>query len=111
MSKRNVLQTRQLQDLIGRLDKADGYFLGVTILEKGVNQHLILSEEFPFADLLRSWKKVRDLCIESLEEDLNVIPMPSKVDNKDVKTKETTDEIPVEQDPDESIEMVGESVE
>ena len=57
-----------IEELRSAVMKAEGYLVSVTIIEQGVLQHFLLTEKFPFVDMLRSHAQVKDLIIAKLED-------------------------------------------
>jgi len=61
-------------DNIGELQEvvktAKGYMLGITILTKEETlNHYLVSDNFPFLDMLKSLGRIKELVIKQLEED------------------------------------------
>ena len=64
---KKVKEIKNLEDLKVVTDSADGFMIGISILSKGEIQHSLLTKDFPLADLLKSWGKVKGLVIQNLE--------------------------------------------
>jgi len=68
-SMANAREINNLEDLKDVGEMAEGFMIGVSILNKGTIQHYLLTRDFPFVDMLKSWAKVKNLVIENLEKD------------------------------------------
>ena len=66
MEHRNIAN---VDDLKLVTEDADGFAIGISILNKGEIQHYLLTRDFPLLDLLKSWAKVKGLMISQLESD------------------------------------------
>jgi len=60
----------ELKEVVGT---AEGYMVGVTILKEGELSHHFFSDKFPFVDMLKSHNKVKNLIINTLEEDPRIV--------------------------------------
>ena len=73
MEETRKIEVKELNDLLQTLDKNQGYQIGITLFNKDSEiknfKHYYFTKNFPFADMLRSWKKIRNHIIGELEQD------------------------------------------
>jgi len=62
-------EINSLEELNIVLEESEGYAVGITLLNKGVLNHYLLTKKFPLLDLLKSGSKVKELMVEMLEKD------------------------------------------
>lgn len=62
-------EINSLEDLTAMLDAAQGYAIGITVLNGTTLNHHLLMKNFPLLDLLKSWNKVKGLMVEKLGEE------------------------------------------
>jgi len=58
-----------LTELVTAANESEGYMAGITLIKNGELKHYFFSDKFPFADMLKSHSKVKDLVVRMLEED------------------------------------------
>ena len=68
-----VIKLNTLDELKEIVATSDGYMVGVTILKEGELSHNFFSDKFPFVDMLKSHNKVKDLIVNTLEEDPRIV--------------------------------------
>lgn len=62
-------EINNLEDLVSALESSEGYAIGITLLNNNILNHYLLTKKFPLLDLLKSWNKVKELMVETLEKD------------------------------------------
>jgi hypothetical protein len=62
-------QINDITSLTKALEESEGYALGITLFNKGILEHYLLTQSFPIVDLLKSIAKTKDLAVEELEKD------------------------------------------
>lgn len=67
MSERNLLQEEKFQDIVKKMNNADGYLLCVTTLNGKMLNSFMSTDNFPKADMLKAILEYRQLAIEDME--------------------------------------------
>ena len=87
MLGKDLDQHIEFQRLVESLKKSDGFMLSAALLDaqSGRISHILLTEQFPEVDLLRSFRELRELAIKQLEsKPVNIVDF--KLPEKDEET-------------------------